>query len=105
MSASGAALRLAAGHRPGDGDLAERLRGVLRPAFLAESGWDGEALVLAPPRDHPLLGLRECAVSRCRAGVASQYADLCRVCTVRFKASGLTLAQFTTSAPRQALQR
>jgi hypothetical protein len=41
------------------------------PQFLAEAGWDPVRRLLAPPRDHPLLGLRECAVADCQAGRAS----------------------------------
>jgi len=81
----------------GSGDRIARLRALLRPEFLADAGWDAENGVFAPPRTHPLLGLRKCAVADCEAGVRTSSADLCRVCTGRFKASGLTMEEFTAA--------
>lgn len=80
-----------AGHD--DDDRLERVRALLRPEFVAEV-WDADGQVFAPPRDHPLLGLRKCAVDDCEAGVRTPGVDLCGLCIPRFKASGLTLEQF-----------
>ena len=76
------------------GDRVERVRELLRPEFLAEV-WRADGEVFAPPRDHPLLGLRKCAVIDCEAGIRSPGADLCKVCIEKFKASRLTMAEFT----------
>jgi integrase len=70
------------------------VRALLRPEFLAEV-WQPDGEVFAPPRDHPLLGLRKCAVGDCEAGVRTPNTDLCKVCIVNFNASGLTMDQFT----------
>lgn len=95
---SPAAVRLAlAGDgrgRGGEPGPVAALRAVLRPEFLAEAGWDEAGGVLAPPRSHPLLGLRECAVVDCTAGIRRGAARLCRPCEARFRASGLELGQF-----------
>jgi hypothetical protein len=96
VSASPAALVFA---RPvEDTDQLARLRGLLRPEFLKEAGWYPETQVLAPPREHPLLGLRKCAVVDCDAGVRTPNTDLCKLCVERFKASGMAMGQFTTIA-------
>jgi len=75
-------------------DRLERVRALLRPEFLAEV-WQADGQVFAPPRDHPLLGLRKCAVIDCEAGVRTPNTDLCKLCVEKFKASGLPMAQFT----------
>jgi integrase len=72
----------------------ERLREVLRRQFLAEAGWDPIRRLLAPPRDHPLLGLRECAVADCQAGVRQRGTVLCRICNRRFQRAGVPLEGF-----------
>ena len=75
-------------------DRLERVRALLRPEFLAEV-WDIEGEVFAPPREHPLLGLRKCAVVDCEAGVRTPNTDLCKLCIEKYKVSGLTMDQFT----------
>ena len=77
-----------------DDDRGAQLRAVLREEFLDAAGWDPGGEVFAPPRDHPLLGLRKCVVVDCTAGVRTPNADLCKVCVERFKGSGLTLEEF-----------
>ncbi len=72
----------------------ERVRALLRPEFLAEV-WDVGAQVFAPPREHPLLGLRKCAVVDCDAGVRTPNTDLCKLCIEKFKVSGRPMNQFT----------
>jgi hypothetical protein len=76
------------------GDRLERVRVLLRPEFLAEV-WDADGQVFAPPREHPLLGLRKCAVIDCEAGVRTPNADLCKLRVDKFKISGLPMDQFT----------
>ena len=76
------------------GDRLERVRALLRPEFLAEV-WQADGQVFAPPREHPLLGLRKCAVIDCEAGVRTPNTDLCKLCVEKFKASGLPMSQFT----------
>jgi integrase len=78
---------------PDDPEL-ERLRQVLRPEFLAEAGWDPVRRLLAPPRDHPLLGLRECAVADCQAGVRERGTVLCKTCNRRFHRADVPLEAF-----------
>ena len=75
-------------------DRLERVRALLRPEFLAEV-WQADGQVFAPPREHPLLGLRKCAVIDCEAGVRTPNTDLCKLCIENFKASGLPMSQFT----------
>ena len=76
------------------GDRLERVRALLQPEFLAEV-WDAAGEVFAPPREHPLLGLRKCAVVDCEAGVRTPNTDLCKLCIEKYKASGLPMEQFT----------
>ena len=76
------------------GERVERVRALLRPEFLAEV-WQADGQVFAPPREHPLLGLRKCAVIDCEAGVRTPNADLCKLCVEKFKVSGLPMSQFT----------
>ena len=76
------------------GDRLERVRAPLRPEFLADV-WQADGQVFAPPREHPLLGLRKCAVVDCEAGVRTPNTDLCKLCIEDFKASRLPMAQFT----------
>ena len=76
------------------GDRLERVRALLRPDFIAEV-WDAAGEVFAPPRGHPLLGLRKCAVVDCEAGVRTPNTDLCKLCIEKFKVSGLPMGQFT----------
>src|SRR6266516_2598581 len=75
-------------------DSEHELRALLRDDFLAASGWDEAGQVFAPDRDHPLLGLRKCAVADCEAGVRTPNVELCSVCIERFKGSGLSMAEF-----------
>jgi integrase len=77
-----------------DADRGAQLRSMLREEFLTSAGWDPIGEVFAPPRDHPLLGLRKCVVVDCTAGVRTPNTDLCKVCIERFKDSGLTLDEF-----------
>src|SRR5712691_11411376 len=77
-----------------DADRLERVRALLRPEFLAEV-WQADGQVFAPPREHPQLGLRKCAVIDCEAGVRTPNTDLCKLCVEKFKASGLPMTQFT----------
>jgi hypothetical protein len=76
------------------GDRLERVRALLRPEFLAEV-WQADSQVFAPPREHPLLGLRKCAVVDCEAGVRTPNTDLCTLCVEKFEASGLPMERFT----------
>lgn len=64
------------------------LRAALRLQFLTEAGWNPATQILAPPRDHPLLGLRKCAVLDCAAGVRSPHVALCKTCMDRFHQLG-----------------
>jgi hypothetical protein len=80
-----------------DTDRLTKLRALLRPEFLTEAGWDAETQVLAPPRAHPLLGLRKCAVIDCQAGVRTPNTDLCKLCAERFKVSGIPIESFTAT--------
>ncbi|HZD15676.1 MAG TPA: hypothetical protein VE196_11260, partial [Pseudonocardiaceae bacterium] len=77
-----------------DPDRLAALRATLRPQFLAEAGWNPTDQVLAPPRRHPLLGLRKCAVIDCGAGVRSPQRELCQLCAIAFTAAGTSLASF-----------
>ncbi len=76
------------------GDRVERVRALLRPEFLVEV-WQAEGEVFAPPREHPLLGLRKCVVTGCEAGVRTPNTELCRLCAGKFKVSGLAMERFT----------
>ncbi len=87
-------LPVAAEPAASGGDRLERVRTLLRPEFLAEV-WQADGQVFAPPREHPLLGLRKCAVAGCEAGVRTPGTDLCKLCIERFKVSGLPVDQFT----------
>lgn len=61
---------------------------MLRPEFLEEAGWDSEQRFLAPPREHPLLGLRKCIVVDCLAGVFNLRVDFCLTCHRRYNDQG-----------------
>jgi integrase len=75
-------------------DRVERVRALLRPEFLAEV-WQADGQVFAPPREHPLLGLRKCAVVDCEAGARTPNTDLCTLCVEKFGAGGLPMERFT----------
>jgi hypothetical protein len=77
----------------GSGDRLEQVRALLESGFLAKV-WDADGQVFAPPRTHPLLGLRKCAVVDCEAGVRTPNVALCAWCIPRFQASGLSVEQF-----------
>jgi len=79
--------------QPG-GNRLERVRALLRPEFLAEV-WDADGQVFVPPREHPLLGLRKCAVIDCEAGVRTPNTDLCKLWIEKFKVNGLPMDRFT----------
>lgn len=70
------------------------LRDALRPEFLREAGWNPAHQLLAPPRAHPLLGMPECAIVGCTAGVQSAKAMFCLVCDRRYRTSKLSLTDF-----------
>lgn len=82
-----------------------RLRALVRPEFLAEAGWDAGRQVLAPARTHPLLGLPECAVADCEAGIRTRGALLCTPCTARFEKAGVPLEQFVGMASGKSIRR
>ena len=79
----------------------EVLRSRLRPTFLTEAGWDPDRQILAPPRGHPLLGVLECAVEGCSAGVRSRNAVLCGSCYRRQQASDLPSTRFIATSPNK----
>jgi integrase len=64
------------------------MRALLRTQFLTDVGWDPDTHVLAPPRDHPLLGLRKCVVVDCYAGVRGPAVQLCKTCEERHNRLG-----------------
>ena len=70
------------------------LRDALRPEFLREAGWNPAHQLLAPPRAHPLLGMPECPIVGCTAGVQSAKATFCLVCDRRYRTSALSLTDF-----------
>jgi hypothetical protein len=70
------------------------LRDALRPEFLREAAWNPAHQMLAPPRTHPLLGMPECAIVGCTAGVQSAKATFCLVCDRRYRTSALSLTDF-----------
>ncbi len=79
----------AASRRGRDEDaLRARLEALLDPGFLAEAGWDGEALVLRPPAEHRLLGRPLCRAEGC-AKTAHSASRICRGCTSRLARHGL----------------
>lgn len=75
------------------------LRAALRPDFLVAAGWKADEQILAPPRSHPLLGIRQCARKDCSTGVATPGHDLCRACGREFRSGRLPIEEFlnTTS--------
>jgi integrase len=74
------------------------MRALLRGPFLLEAGWDPQTQVLAPPRQHPLLGQRECQVIDCVGAVYQPNGVLCRVCLDRYRDAGKPeLSQFTAT--------
>lgn len=75
-------------------DRVARLKAILRPEFVAEVGWDGEREILAPPRNHPLVGTPKCAVLDCDGRVSSLRVGLCSVCKSRLTAAGVPLDEF-----------
>lgn len=87
---------VSAAPRPAD-ELAG-MRALLRASFLLEAGWDPKTQVLAPPREHPLLGQRECQVIDCAGAVYQPNGLLCRVCLDRYRDAGKPdLSQFTAT--------
>ncbi|MFY2859683.1 tyrosine-type recombinase/integrase [Mycobacterium sp. THU-M104] len=81
--------------RPGTrNDTISALRDALRPEFLREAGWNPAHQILAPPRAHPLLGMPQCPIVGCTAGVYSAKAMFCLVCHRRYRKSELSLAEF-----------
>lgn len=75
------------------------LHAALRPDFLTEAGWKADEQILAPPRNHPLLGIRKCARKDCNTSVATPGHDLCRACGREFGRGHLPIEKFlnTTS--------
>ena len=75
------------------------LRAALRPDFLTAAGWKADEQILAPPRNHPVLGIRECARKECSTSVATPGHDLCPACRREFLKGHLSLEEFlnTTS--------
>ena len=75
------------------------LRAALRPDFLAAAGWKADEQILAPPRNHPLLGIRQCARKDCNTSVATPGHDLCRARGRNSAAASLSIEEFlnTTS--------
>lgn len=75
------------------------LRAALRPDFLAAVGWKADEQILAPPRNHPLLGVRQCARKECSTSVATPGHDLCPACRREFLSVHLPIEEFlnTTS--------
>ncbi|MEV6598821.1 site-specific integrase [Actinoplanes sp. NPDC051346] len=79
-------------------DEVARLRSLLRAPFLLEAGWDPQTGVLAPPRQHRLLGLAQCQVVDCAGAVHQPNGALCRVCLDRYRDAGRPeLSQFTAT--------
>lgn len=75
------------------------LHAALRPDFLAAVGWKADEQILVPPRNHPLLGVRQCARKDCSTSVATPGHDLCRACGREFRSGRLPIEAFlnTTS--------
>lgn len=69
------------------GPTSDRLTAAINYPLLVGAGWDRATQVLAPDRDHPLLGYPLCRVTGC-ALEAWDPGGLCTGCRDRFKASG-----------------
>lgn len=76
---------------------------LVDPGFLAEAGWDAQAMVLRPPADHPLLGRPVCRVAGC-VNSARNPRRICQGCTDRLGDHGLDEAALATPPPRQRRQ-
>jgi len=74
---------------------------LLDPGFLAGAGWDPWRQVLAPGRDHPLLGFRACRVAGCQ-GQALLPEHLCATCRAAYRRSGLDSEDFAAAGPARA---
>lgn len=70
--------------------------GLLDPVFAREAGWDPERGVLSVPAGHPLLGWRPCRVTGCTT-IAYPATGLCRGCTLRRRASGVSEEEFVAA--------
>lgn len=94
MNATVAPLEPARRQRTDDTNYVTALRAALRSEFLVEAGWDSDDELLAPSRQHPLLGMRECVVVDCTAPAISAGLELCQLCAPRYAKAGLPLEEF-----------
>ncbi len=53
--------------------------------FLASVQWSADDQVLVFPRDHPMLGWRECTVANCDQKILLATEGLCAACSLRWK--------------------
>jgi integrase len=75
----------------------DALHAALRPDFLAAAGWKADEQILAPPRNHSLLGIRECARKDCSTSVATPGHDLCPACGREFRSGRLSIEAFLST--------
>jgi integrase len=98
-----AIARVAAARPRGEGPVgagldAAAVMALVDPAFLAEAGWDAQAMLLHPPADHPLLGRPVCRAPGC-ANTARRPPRLCSGCEQRLAACGLGEESLAALAP------
>ncbi|MFF4589985.1 tyrosine-type recombinase/integrase [Streptomyces sp. NPDC001388] len=86
---------------PAPDEIADPLRGAIRPEFLQLMGWDPQVRLLFIPRDHPQFSAPECLVSGCDKMVYYAFQQgLCSGCIKRWEKSGQSLEEFTGTAKR-----
>ena len=73
----------------------DQLSQYLDETFLSEINWNESNRTLSPARDHPTLGLRECARRGCIAGVRNNAKAFCVPCQKAFEESGLNVSEFS----------
>jgi integrase len=79
-----------------------RLWEAIGEEFLAVMSWDPARQVVIFPKDHPLLGWKECAVSGCTAVACSGH-GFCTTCQERWAGTaGMSAAEFS-AIPRARL--
>ncbi|MFC9797258.1 hypothetical protein ACFVJI_32045 [Streptomyces sp. NPDC127584] len=93
-----AAIALPVRSEPQDGRTRELLA-ALDPEFLRLVGWDWDLGLFFYPREHPVLGMRECEVEGCENGF-ERTGPLCSGCRLRWNQSGLDLEEFLLAANR-----
>ncbi|MFB7236754.1 tyrosine-type recombinase/integrase [Streptomyces sp. NPDC056269] len=83
---------------PGSSDaITQQLAESVEESFTKLISWDEDLRMISMPRDHPMLGWRQCRVAACEKAAGGRQ-GLCAACLLRFRDQSLPMEEYLKDA-------